>query len=101
MRSLSSSELKSFQNPDSIDNYSEQIDDISGIGLPEQNLQEDVHDRAVLDRLLFMMDIDRRRKAELYIAQKAISSGHKTLSCQNLDFTNKLKKLIKESAFSH
>jgi hypothetical protein len=31
-----------------------------------------------------MMDVDRRRKAELYIAQKSISSGHKTLSCQNL-----------------
>jgi hypothetical protein len=85
MRSLPSAELKSFTNPDSsIDNYSEQLDNISEVELPEQNLQEDVHDRAVLDRLLFMMDVDRRRKAELYIAQKSISSGHKTLSCQNL-----------------
>jgi hypothetical protein len=84
IRSLSSAELKSFQNTASLDSYSEQLDNTSGVELPEQNFQEDVHDRAVLDRLLFMMDIDRRRKAELYIAQKAISSGHKTLSCPNL-----------------
>lgn len=89
MRSLSSSELKSFQNPDSsIDNYSEQLDNISEVELPEQNLQEDIHDRAVLDRLLFMMDVDRRRKAELYIAQKAIGSGNKTLNSENLQLVS-------------
>jgi hypothetical protein len=76
MRSLSPDELKSFQNPDLVDNYPERLeaDEV------EPNFQEDIHDRAVLDRLLFMMDIDRRRKAESYISQKAISSGHKTLS---------------------
>jgi hypothetical protein len=88
MRSLSSAELKSFQNPDSIDNYSEQLDNIGGVELPEQNFQEDVHDRAVLDRLLFMMDIDRRRKAESYIAKQSISSGNKTLSSQNLQLAS-------------
>jgi hypothetical protein len=83
MRSLSSDELKSFQNPDLVDNYPERLeaDEV------EPNFQEDIHDRAVLDRLLFMMDIDRRRKAESYIFQKAISSGHKTLS-QNVQLAS-------------
>jgi hypothetical protein len=88
MRSLSSSELKSFQNPDSIDSYSEQLENDSEVELPEQNFQKDVHDRAVLDRLLFMMDIDRRRKAEFYISQEAIGSGNKTLNSQNLQLAS-------------
>jgi len=87
-RSLSSAELKSFQNPDSLDNYSEQLGNTIGVEQPAQNFQEDTHDRAVLDRLLFMMDVDRRHKAESYIAQKAISSGNKTLNSQNLQLAS-------------
>jgi hypothetical protein len=84
MRSLSPAELKSFQNPDLVDNHSERLetDEV------EPNFQEDIHDRAVLDRLLFMMDVDRRHKAELYIAKQAILSGNNTLSSQNLQLAS-------------
>ena len=88
MRSLSSAELKSFQNPDSLDNYSEQLGNTIGVEQPAQNFQEETHDRALLDRLLFMMDVDRRHKAESYIASKAISSGNKTLTSQNLQLAS-------------
>jgi hypothetical protein len=88
MRSLSSAELKSFQNPESLDNYSEQLDNTTEVEQPAQNFQEDTHDRASLDRLFFMMDVDRRHKAELYIAQKAILSGNKTLDSQNLQLAS-------------
>ena len=88
MRSLSSAELKSFQNPDSLDNYSELLDNTIEVEQPAQNFQEETHDRALLDRLLFMMDVDRRHKAESYIASKAISSGNKTLNPQNLQLAS-------------
>jgi hypothetical protein len=88
MRSLSSAELKSFQNPKLLDNYSDRPDNTIGVEQPAQNFQEDIHDRALLDRLLFMMDVDRRHKAELYIDQKAILSGNKTLNSQNLQLAS-------------
>ena len=88
MRSLSSAELKSFQNPDSLDNYSELLDNTIEVEQPAQKFQEETHNRALLDRLLFMMDVDRRHKAESYIASKAISSGNKTLNPQNLQLAS-------------
>jgi hypothetical protein len=84
MRSLSSAELKSFQNPDLVDNYAQRLEPNE----VEPNFKEDVHDRAVLDRLLFMMDVDRRHKAESYIAQQAILSGSRILSSQNLQLVS-------------
>ncbi|MCY7366950.1 MAG: hypothetical protein LH474_02230, partial [Chamaesiphon sp.] len=46
MRSLSPDELKSFQNPDLVDSHSDRLENHE----VEPNFQEDVHDRAVLDR---------------------------------------------------
>jgi hypothetical protein len=88
IRSLSSAERKSFYNPDLLDNYSEQPDNTIRIEQYDQNFQEDTHDRALLDRLLFMMDVDQRKKAEFYIAQKAILSGNRTLNSQNLQLAS-------------
>ncbi len=84
MRSLSPDELKSFQNHNLVNNYSERLENNE----VEENFQEDIHDRAALDRLLFMMDIDRRRKAESYIAKQAILSGSRILSSQNLQLVS-------------
>ena len=84
MRSLSTDELKSFQDHNLVNNYSGRLENNE----PEENFKEDIHDRALLDRLLFMMDIDRRRKAESYIAKQAILSGSRILSSQNLQLVS-------------
>jgi hypothetical protein len=84
MRSLSTDELKSFQDHNLVSNYSGRLENNE----PEENFKEDIHDRALLDRLLFMMDIDRRRKAESYIAKQAILSGSRILSSQNLQLVS-------------
>ena len=52
--------------------------------IEQRRLQQSTYPGSMKDRLLFMMDLDRRRLAESYIHDRAIIAGYKNLNSSNL-----------------
>jgi hypothetical protein len=91
LRFLSSHEREDLQNANYLTNTNtHQYDlDREEVAEPpefieERRLQQSAYPGSIKDRLLFMMNLDRRRSAESYIHERSIIEGYKNLNSNNL-----------------